>query len=75
MYSCLLSCKIPAIEDEVMNLEEKIELLTKDMDKYASDFVKLNNLLKEKEELEILLNEKMERWMYLQDLNEKINEQ
>jgi len=63
------------IEDEVMNLEEKIENITKDMDNYASDFIKLNSLLKEKEELEILLNEKMERWMYLQDLNEKINEQ
>lgn len=34
--------------------------------KYASDFVKLNELTKEKEAAEQQLEEKMERWMYLE---------
>ena len=38
----------------------------------ASDFVKLNELAKDKEGAEKLLEEKMERWMYLQELAEKI---
>ena len=39
------------------------------------DFVKLGELTKEKETAEALLEEKMERWMYLQDLAEKIANQ
>lgn len=39
------------------------------------DFVKLNELTIEKESIEQLLEEKMERWMYLQDLAEKIAQQ
>jgi len=37
--------------------------------------VKLNELTIEKESIEQLLEEKMERWMYLQDLAEKIAQQ
>lgn len=33
----------------------------------ATDFVKLNELTKEKEEAAALLEEKMERWMFLED--------
>ena len=43
--------------------------------KYASDFVKLNELTKEKEAAEQQLEEKMERWMYLEDLAARIAEQ
>lgn len=64
-----------AIEDEIALLEEKIEKLDADMSESASDFVKLNALAKDKEEAEHLLEEKMERWMYLQELAEKIAEQ
>ena len=39
----------------------------------ATDFVKLNRLTKEKEEAESLLEEKMERWMYLEDLKARID--
>lgn len=38
----------------------------------ASDFVKLNVLAGDKERTEQLLEERMERWMYLQDLAERI---
>ena len=43
--------------------------------KVASDFGKLNALTKEKEALEETLTEKMERWEYLEDLAQRIEEQ
>ena len=43
-----------------------------DFSKYASDFVKLNELTQEKEAAEQQLEEKMERWMYLEDLAARI---
>ncbi|MDE6055353.1 MAG: ABC-F family ATP-binding cassette domain-containing protein, partial [Lachnospiraceae bacterium] len=64
-----------SIEDEIAVLEEKLEKLEADMAEHASDFVKLNELSKDKGDTEQLLEEKMERWMYLQDLAEKIAEQ
>ena len=45
------------------------------MIKFATDFVKLKDLTEEKEKTENLLSEKMDRWMYLNELNEKIEEQ
>lgn len=61
-----------SIEDAIAALEEKIEKLENTMAENASDFVKLNELAKDKEGAEKLLEEKMERWMYLQELAEKI---
>ena len=43
------------------------------MMKYAQDFIKLHELTQEKEEKENLLDEKMERWAYLSDLQDQIN--
>ena len=60
------------IEGEIAALEETLETLDEEMGSNASDFVKLNELTKEKERTEQLLEEKMERWMYLQELAEKI---
>lgn len=60
------------IEGEIGDLEEKIAALEKDMEDSAHDFVKLNQLMAEKEELEAVLEEKMERWMYLEELAAKI---
>lgn len=61
-----------SIEDEIAALEQKIEKLENAMTENASDFVKLNELAEDKEGAEQLLEEKMERWMYLQELAEKI---
>lgn len=61
-----------SIEDEIAALEQKIEKLENAMAENASDFVKLNELAEDKEGAEQLLEEKMERWMYLQELAEKI---
>ena len=60
------------IEGEIAGLEEKIAALEKNMEDSAHDFVKLNQLMAEKEELEAALEEKMERWMYLEELAAKI---
>ena len=56
-------------------MEEKIENLDKEMASCTSDFVRLNELLAEKEKNEKLLEEKMDRWMYLEELAEKIKNQ
>lgn len=63
------------IEGEMANLEDRIAALEKDIETSAHDFVKLSQLMAEKEELETALEEKMERWMYLEELAAKIGEQ
>lgn len=60
------------IEDDIMALEERLESLEAEMLKNARDFVKLAELTKEKEETEATLEEKMQRWEYLEDLAERI---
>lgn len=63
------------IDADIAALEEKIEQLEQDLVANARDFVKLNEITKQKEEAEAALEEKMERWMYLQDLAERIEAQ
>lgn len=46
--------------------------MDKDIEASAHDFIKLNQLMAEKESLEAVLEEKMERWMYLEELAAKI---
>ena len=60
------------IESDIEALETKIEELDAKMLTVASDFGKLNALTKEKEEVEQQLEEKMERWEYLEDLAQRI---
>ena len=60
------------IEEEITSLEEKLQTLEEEMVANGYDFVKLNELTIQKESTEQLLEEKMERWMYLQDLAEKM---
>ncbi len=55
------------IEADMAALEEKIKQIESDYLKFSKDFVKLNELAKEKEETENRLEEKMERWMYLEE--------
>ena len=63
------------IEADMAKLEEQIAALDQAIEASASDFVKLNQLMAEKEEAEAALEEKMERWMYLEELAAKIAEQ
>ena len=63
------------IEGEMADLEERISSLEQEIQASAHDFVRLNQLMAEKEEAEAALEEKMERWMYLEELAAKIAEQ
>lgn len=63
------------IDDEIAALEEKIEKLDQDIMANATNSGKLNELTKAKEQAEAELEEKMERWVYLNDLAEKIEAQ
>ena len=63
------------IEDEIASLEEAVSGLEEEILAAARDFSRLNTLMKEKEEKERALEEKMERWMYLNDLAEQIEAQ
>lgn len=63
------------IEAELEALEEKLESLDRQITQAATDFVKLNVLTKEKEETLFLQEEKLERWMYLEELAQQIEAQ
>lgn len=60
------------IEDEIAGLEAEIEALDGQIAESATNYGKLNQLMTEKAEKEALLEAKMDRWMYLQELAEKI---
>ncbi|SHJ24844.1 ABC-F family ATP-binding cassette domain-containing protein [Hespellia stercorisuis] len=60
------------IDEEIATLEEKIEQLDADAAKNASVYGKLNEIMEEKAEAEQQLEEKMERWVYLNDLHDQI---
>ena len=63
------------IEDEIAALESGIEALEKEMEGAASNYARLNELMKTKSEKETALEEKMDRWMYLNELVEQIEGQ
>lgn len=60
------------IEDDIAELEEKIAELETRMNENARDFEKLARLAAEKEELDMELAEKLERWEYLCELAQRI---
>lgn len=60
------------IDDDIASLEEQIAAAEKDIAANSSDYVKLQELSDKKEALETELAEKMERWVYLNDLAERI---
>ena len=64
-----------SIEEEIAEIETRIAGLEKQIELAATDFVRLNELTGEKEGLEALLEEKMERFLYLSDLADQIAEQ
>lgn len=63
------------IDDDIAVLEEKIEKLDKEMMENATNSFKLRQIVEEKEAAEQALEEKMDRWVYLNDLAERIEAQ
>lgn len=60
------------IDSDIEKLEQKIEKLENDSIKFATDFVKLQEILNEKTNSEAELEHKYERWEYLNNLAEEI---
>lgn len=63
------------IDDDIAHLEDGIAALEAEILANATNPGKLNELMKEKEKAEHALEEKMNRWVYLNDLAEKIESQ
>lgn len=63
------------IDEDIACLEARIVDLEAQMETVASQYSKLQELTEQKEKLETQLEEKMERWVYLNDLAEKISAQ
>ena len=63
------------IEQDIADMEQQIADLEASIPNYASDFVKLQEINQKTEELKAALEEKMDRWMYLEELAAKIAEQ
>lgn len=63
------------IEENIKKIEKAVEELDSRILASASDFVKLNELMDQKEQLEHELEEKMDRWLYLTDLAERIEQE
>ncbi len=64
-----------SIDGEIMDLENKLEDLDKEMIRFATDYTRLQELMEEKSLVEKELEEKMDRWVYLSELKEKIDRQ
>lgn len=63
------------IDEDIEKLEERIASLEEEMMKNATNSGKLREIVEEKEEAEKALEEKMNRWVYLNDLAERIEAQ
>ena len=63
------------IDDDIAKLEEKIEQLDEEIMENATNSGKLAELTEQKESAQAELDEKMDRWVYLNDLAEQIANQ
>ena len=63
------------IDDEIAALEERLSSLEKEMEDAARDYGRLNQIMQEKDQIQTQLDFKMERWLYLNELQEKIESQ
>ena len=63
------------IETDIAVLEERLEAIDDEILQCATDFVRLNELTKEKTEVNRTLEEKLDRWEYLEELAAKIEAQ
>ena len=61
------------IDEDIEKLNEALEKIDAEIAENASRYGKLSELMVEKEKLEKELEYKEERWLYLTELNEKIN--
>ncbi len=62
------------IDGIIKDIEDKIQELEKKINESPTDYMLLQKLISEKEELEKQLELKMERWVYLNEIAEKIED-
>jgi ATP-binding cassette subfamily F protein uup len=62
------------IDDEIAALEQELAQVDAKTQEVSSDYVRLQELIAQKKVVEKRLEEKMERWVYLSDLAEKIGD-
>ena len=67
--------KYETIEQDILDLEDKLESLDAEMAANATNSKRLSELAAEREQTEADLEHKMERWEYLEELAEKIHAQ
>jgi ATP-binding cassette subfamily F protein uup len=67
--------ELKTIESEIAKGEELLHEISRHIQSETSDYVKLTALTAKKEELEAAQNMKMDRWVYLNELTEKIARQ
>lgn len=63
------------IDEDIAELENKIAEITVLEQQFASEYVRLQELMEQRQTLEGLLEEKTDRWVYLNELAEKIEAQ
>ena len=64
-----------SIDSEIEQLENEISRIDEEIGNSSSDFEKLQRLMEEKQTAEEKLEQKMDRWVYLNDLAEQIRNQ
>lgn len=60
------------IDGTIAELEEKLTSLTADIERYAADYSRVMELMEQQTQAQQQLDEAMERWMYLQEKYEQI---
>ena len=60
------------IDDDIAKLEEKLRDISRQEQEFSSDYVRLQSLMEERQKLDAELAEKTDRWVYLNELAEKI---
>jgi ATP-binding cassette subfamily F protein uup len=63
------------IDSDIADLEKQISLIDSEIKEEASNYILLTELTGKRESLEAELNTKMDRWVYLNELADKIAEQ
>ncbi|WP_343209570.1 ABC-F family ATP-binding cassette domain-containing protein [Anaerolentibacter hominis] len=67
--------ELDGLDEIISGLEEKIDRIQKEIEESVSNYMRLSELMAEKEAMEKELEEKTERWIYLTELQEQIGRQ
>lgn len=59
------------IGEKISNLEQELEQLQQQENEVSSDYIKLQEIVVQKEKIETELENAMERWIYLSELAEE----